>query len=70
MTLQVLASAMNAAPQELISKMNISSDCLIINQCGHYGYEELTVDGHTARFFHGGAGSGLKPEQRAFACRP
>lgn len=51
MTLQVLVSAMFAKPQELIQKMNISSDAIIINQCDAYGYEEIEKDGHTIRFF-------------------
>lgn len=52
MTLQVLAAAMFQTPQELISKMNIASDALIINQCDTYGYEEIEENGHRIRCFH------------------
>lgn len=51
MTLQVLVAAMQKTPQELIQKMNIASDCLIINQCDSYGYEEIEEKGHKIRLF-------------------
>lgn len=51
MTLQVLVAAMFQKPQELVQKMNISSDAIMINQCDDYGYEELEERGHKIRFF-------------------
>lgn len=34
MKLEVLISAVNANPEELIEKMNVSTDAVLINQCG------------------------------------
>ena len=31
--------------------MNLDSDAVIINQCDHYGYEEMEIRGHRVRFF-------------------
>lgn len=39
MKLEVLLSVMNLNKADL-KKMNITSDCVVINQCGHDGYEE------------------------------
>ena len=33
MVVQVLISAMHAEPKELIKKMNVFSDAILINQC-------------------------------------
>ncbi len=52
MTLQVLVAAVQANPQELISKMNISSDAILINQCDCYGYEEVEEKEHKIRIFN------------------
>lgn len=51
MKVQVLASVMNQSVQELVRKMNLESDAVIINQCDRYGYEELEYKGHKVRFF-------------------
>ena len=49
MTLELLVSAVGADPSELIRKMNIRSDAVLINQCGHVGYEELSAHDWTVR---------------------
>jgi len=41
MKLEVLISAVNADAESLINKMNISSDAILINQCGVDGEEKL-----------------------------
>lgn len=51
MIVQVLASVMNQGMEEIVKKMNISSDAVIINQCDRYGYEEMECRGHRVRFF-------------------
>ncbi len=49
--LELLVSALNADTEELIKKMNIGSDAIIINQCGQVGYSEERADGHNIRIF-------------------
>ena len=39
MKVEVLLSVMNFSKED-IDKMNIQSDCIVINQCNHNGYEE------------------------------
>ena len=51
MRVQVLASVMNEELGELVHRMRISSDAIIINQCGRLGYEEIEYQGHQVRFF-------------------
>lgn len=51
MTLQVLVSAMNTSPRELIGKMNIDTDCIIVNQCDRYDHEKFSTDGHEVQCF-------------------
>ena len=43
MKVQLLISAMYANPKELIEKMNVSSDAVLVNQCDENGYESFTV---------------------------
>ena len=43
MGVQVLISAMHAEPKKLISKMNIKSDAILINQCDENGFESFCV---------------------------
>lgn len=45
MKVQVLVSAMHANPKELVSKMNISSEAIVINQCDENNYECFEVKG-------------------------
>lgn len=51
MDLQVLASVMNQEPQQLIAKMKLASDAIVINQGEHNGYEEIALLGHTVKFY-------------------
>ena len=43
MVVQLLISAMHAEPKELIKKMNVSSDAILINQCDENRYESFCV---------------------------
>lgn len=51
MQVQVLASVMNQTMEELVKKMNLSSDAVIINQCDCLKQEEMEYRGHKVRFF-------------------
>jgi len=50
MNVQVLVAAMNRNPQELVQKMNLESDAIIINQCDRMAYEELNIEGVQGNF--------------------
>ena len=49
MRLQVLVSAVNADLEKLPEKMNLRTDALIVNQCDHYDYAELSRGDRTIR---------------------
>lgn len=51
MKVQVLVSAMNREPHGLVEKMNISSDCIIINQCDKQASEEFTFRGRSIKCY-------------------
>lgn len=51
MRVQVLASVMNEEPEELVRRMRLDSDAVVINQCGRLGYEEMACGGHLVRFW-------------------
>ena len=51
MKVQVLASVMNQRMEQIVEKMQLDSEAVIINQCDHYGYEEMEWRGHLVRFF-------------------
>lgn len=51
MRLQLLVSAVNQKPEELAQKMNISSEAIIINQCGQFGYEEFRRKGYLIKAY-------------------
>lgn len=51
MRLQLLISAVNQIPSELVKKMNVRSDAIIINQCGGFGYEEIIKDGYLIKVY-------------------
>lgn len=51
MKVQVLASVMHESPEELIHRMNLQSDAVVINQCDEEGYEELSVPGGRVEFY-------------------
>ena len=46
---EVLVAALEKDPRALAEKMNIRTDCLIVNQCDRDGMEEFTHNGHTVR---------------------
>lgn len=51
MTLQVLVAAMNEDGRTLADKMNLRTDAIIINQCDHYDYQELSIFDRKIQFF-------------------
>lgn len=51
MKLEVLVSAVEKDAAALLSKMNIATDAVLVNQCDRYGYETLSVPNGTARCF-------------------
>lgn len=51
MKVEVLVSTVNAKPRELIEKMKIDSDAIIINQCDHIGYEEIKHNGNIIKIY-------------------
>ena len=51
MQVQVLASVMNQTMEDIVSKMNLSSDAVIINQCDCLKQEEMEYKGNRIRFF-------------------
>lgn len=60
MKIQVLVSAVGQNAAELVAKMNIHTDAVIVNQCDRYGYEEIPVrDGRVQCFSMKERGVGL-----------
>lgn len=51
MRVQILASVMHEKPDELVKRMQLESDAVIINQCDCLAYEEVTYAGGCARFY-------------------
>lgn len=51
MKLQLLVSAVDQKPSELIEKMNIRSDAILINQCDSFSYEEIRREGHLIKAY-------------------
>ena len=51
MKLQLLISAVNQKPQELIKKMNVRSSAILINQGDKNGYEEFKVENGLVRAY-------------------
>lgn len=51
MKIQVLVSAVCQQTEELIHRMNIRTDAVIVNQCGQYGYEETEQNGNRIQCF-------------------
>ncbi len=49
---QLLAAALNGDDLNLIREMHITSDAVIINQCGEDYSEEMTLDGHRIKLIH------------------
>lgn len=52
MNLEVIISTMNNNPRELVKKMNISSNAIIINQCNETSYEEFIYNNHSIRVYN------------------
>lgn len=52
MQLEVLISAVNQKPADLIKKMNLECDGVLINQCDYDGEETITAGENTVRIFH------------------
>lgn len=48
---EVLVSALSQECGELVERMCLDSDAVIINQCEHHGYAETAHRGHRVRFF-------------------
>ncbi len=51
MKIQLLVSAVDKDAAALTKQMHISTDAVIVNQCGRYGYEEITDSGHKIQIF-------------------
>ncbi|MDE6386282.1 MAG: glycosyltransferase [Lachnospiraceae bacterium] len=51
MRIQLLVSAVDKDAGALIRQMHISTDSVIVNQCGRYGYEEIIDSGHKMQVF-------------------
>lgn len=51
MTLQLLVSAVDKEPRELVRQMHIVSDAIVIVQCEENAYEEWEQDGHRIRAY-------------------
>lgn len=51
MRVQVLASVMHEKPVELVKRMQLESDAVVINQCDCLAYEEVTYPKGCARFY-------------------
>ena len=50
MKIEVLASVMDKKDYEILKKMNINSDAIIINQCDKFKYDEFIFNGNNIRF--------------------
>ena len=51
MKVQLLVSAMHSDAEQLVKKMNINSDAIIINQCDENSYKEHIIREHTIQFY-------------------
>jgi len=51
MKVQVLASVMDETMENIVERMGLDSDAVIINQCGCLGVQETEHRGHFIRFF-------------------
>lgn len=51
MRLEHLISAVNAEPKQLVDKMNIEADAVLVNQCGVDNYEEFLHNNHAVKVF-------------------
>lgn len=51
MRVQVLASVMNQSFDDIVNRMGLDSDAVIVNQCDELGYQEQERGGNRLRFF-------------------
>ena len=51
MRVQVLASVMNQTLEDIVDRMQLDSDAVIVNQCQGFSCEEREYKGHHVRFF-------------------
>ena len=51
MKVQVLASVMNESAEDLMKRMRLESDAVIINQCERLDYEEVPSESGRVRFY-------------------
>lgn len=51
MKVQVLASVMNETMENIVERMRLDSDAVIVNQCDCLGVQETEYRGHRVRFF-------------------
>ncbi len=49
--LEVLISAVNQDPKQLLEKMHIASDAVLINQCGRNDYEEIALGDYKVKHY-------------------
>ena len=52
MTLEVLVSAVNQQIRDLIERMHLESDAVIINQTDHFAYEEYKYQDNIIRGYN------------------
>lgn len=52
MSLEVLVSTLNPNPKELIKKMNIQTNAIIICQCDKVGYEEIKINNNNIKIYY------------------
>ena len=52
MKVQVLVAAMHQNDHSLLEKMNIQSDAIVANQCGHNSVEDFNWNGHQVRYLN------------------
>jgi len=51
MEVQILASVMNETMENIVERMRLDSDAVIINQCDNLDFREMEYKGHKIRFF-------------------
>ena len=47
----MLASVMHENPEELVKRMHLQSDAVVINQCDAEGYQEISCVGGKVEFY-------------------
>ncbi|MCQ2521874.1 MAG: glycosyltransferase family 2 protein [Lachnospiraceae bacterium] len=49
--MELLISALNAEPEELLKRMKVASDAVLINQCGRNDYREIALGEYTVKVY-------------------